>query len=81
MSGVKSLTLENIEPSSCMVARVFGGSLASIPSKELDKEIISRSANESDPLRLIESIGKAAKDVKNSDLPENATDITALFNW
>lgn len=80
MSGVKSLTLENIEPSSCMVARVFGGSLASIPSKELDKEIISRSANESDPLRLIESM-PAAKDVKNSDLPENATDITALFNW
>lgn len=81
MSRVKSLTLENREPSSCMVANVLGGSLASIPSKALDKEIISRSAYESDPLTLVESIGKADKEVKNRDLPANAIDVTALFNW
>lgn len=36
----EALTLEKMEPSSCIVARVLGGSLASIPSNALDNEII-----------------------------------------
>lgn len=81
MSLVKSLTLENREPSSCIVAKVFGGSLASIPSKALLNEIIKRSAYESDPLAIVDSMGMVDKDVKNNDLPTNAMDVTAVFNW
>ena len=47
------LTLENMEPINCMVAKVLGGSLASIPSNALDNESIISSMNSSPPSRSI----------------------------
>lgn len=74
------ITLENMEPMSCIVARVLGGSLASIPSKALVSDIIRRSLNMSASLTSSVSIDDEDKDIKNSDLPEKATDVTAVFN-
>ena len=71
------ITLENMEPMSCMVARVLGGSLASIPSKAFVSDIIKRSRNMS---ASSVSIDEEDKDMKNSDRPEKATDVTAVFN-
>lgn len=74
------LTLENMEPINCMVAKVLGGSLASIPSNALDNEIDRRSMNTSAPARSSD-FAEVDKDVRNSDRPANATDVTAVFNW
>lgn len=41
------LTLEKMEPINCIVANVFGGSLASIPSNAFVKEIRRTFVNES----------------------------------
>lgn len=78
------LTLENIEPINCIVAKVLGGSLASIPSNALDNETMSNSMNSSPDSPLSTSIGftvEVDKDWRNSERPTNATDITATCNW
>ena len=72
------LTLEKMEPISCMVAKVLGGSLASIPSNTLDNETIKRSVNSS-PLSTDST--EVDWEVRNSERPTNATDITAIFSW
>lgn len=74
------LTLENKEPISCIVAKVLGGSLASIPSNALDKEIIIRSTSESERSTMSKAMDEADI-VRSSDRPAYATDVTALFNW
>lgn len=74
------LTLENIEPINCMVARVLGGSLASIPSSALDNESIKSSIKSLSPSRSTAFTAEADRDVRNSERPTNATDITAIFN-
>lgn len=76
----EALTLEKMEPSSCIVAKVLGGSLASIPSNALDNEIIRISLNTSKPLVSSVFIDKSDKGERNNDRPANATDITAVFN-
>lgn len=63
-----------------MVAKVLGGSLASIPSNALDKEIIRRSTNELAPLTSARFTERSLRLAINSDRPANATDATALFN-
>lgn len=71
-----------MDPINCMVANVFGGSLASMPSSALDNETTIRSMNA--PSLPPISTGfkeEADRDVKNSERPTNATDITAVFNW
>lgn len=75
------LTLENREPINCMVARVLGGSLASIPSKALDSDTMRRLTNSSSASRSADLTAEADKDVRNNGRPTNATDITAVFNW
>ena len=70
-----------MEPISCMVAKVLGGSLASMPSSALDNEIIKRSMNPSAPPTSFGFTREDDKDVRNSDRPANATDVTAAFNW
>jgi len=79
---VKELTLENMEPISCIVAKVLGGSLASIPSNAFDREIPIRSRNilsSTSPPRSCD----LAVDMEDCriDRPANATDIIAVFNW
>lgn len=74
------LTLENMEPINCMVAKVLGGSLASMPSNALVNEIDRRSMNTSAPARSSD-FPEADKDVRNNDRPANAIDVTAVFNW
>lgn len=74
------LTLENKEPISCIVAKVLGGSLASIPSNALDKEIIIRSTSESERSTMSKAMDEADI-VRRRDRPAYATDVTALFNW
>jgi len=49
MSKSWKLTFENMEPINCMVAKVLGGSLASMPSNALDNETPTRSTNVSSP--------------------------------
>jgi hypothetical protein len=63
-----------------MVAKVLGGSLASIPSNALDNETIKRSVNMSPPSISTGSTG-ADREVRNSERPTNATDIKAIFSW
>lgn len=75
------LTLENIEPINCIVAKVFGGSLASIPANAFDKDIIRSSTYKpSPPSRSAGFIVEVDRDVRNRERPANATDITAVFN-
>lgn len=74
------LTFENIEPINCKVAKVLGGSLASMPSNALDNEIIKRSRKVSS-LPPKSTSFEVDKDVRNNERPANATDMTAVFNW
>jgi hypothetical protein len=76
-----ALTLENMEPINCMVANVLGGSLASIPSKALDSEIVKRSTYASSPPPQSSCFPRVERDVRHRERPANATDITAVFNW
>jgi len=68
-----------MEPINCMVAKVFGGSLASMPNNAFDKEITKRSINE-----LTQSgssdFSTDDKEVKSKDRPVYATDVTAVFS-
>lgn len=76
------LTLEKMEPINCIVARVLGGSLASIPSNAFDNDIIRRLMNVSSaPPRSTGSTEPLDRDVKKRERPANATDITAVFSW
>ena len=75
------LTLENIEPINCIVAKVFGGSLASIPSNALDNETIRRLMNTIPPSGWTEFIEEDDKDMSSSERPTYAMDTTATSNW
>jgi hypothetical protein len=75
------LTLENMEPINCMVAKVLGGSLASIPSNALDNETIRRLMNTFPPPRWTGFIEEDDRDVRSSERPTNAVDITTISNW
>lgn len=82
VSESHALTLEKMEPINCIVANVFGGSLASMPSSALDNETTTRSMNAPSPSPRSTGFKEDAdRDVKNSERPTNATDITAIFNW
>lgn len=79
--GLK-LTLEKMEPINCIVAKVLGGSLASIPSSAFDNEIMRRAMNVSSPPSKSADLTELLdRDVKKRERPANATDITAVFNW
>lgn len=74
------LTLENMEPISCMVAKVFGGSLASIPSNALDRDTIRRSMRASAVSRSL-VCWAAETEERSRARPAYATDVTAVFSW
>lgn len=76
------LTLENMEPINCMVAKVLGGSLASIPANAFDNDIIRSSMKAtSPPPRSAGCTEEVDREVRNSERPAKATDVTAVFNW
>lgn len=75
------LTLENIEPINCIVAKVLGGSFASIPSNALDSETTRRSMNSSPLPGSTGFTAELDRDERNNERPTNATDITAICNW
>jgi hypothetical protein len=64
-----------------MVANVLGGSLASIPSKAFDNEIVRRSTYASSPPPQSSCLPILERDVRHRERPAYATDITAVFNW
>lgn len=76
----EALTLEKMEPSSCIVAKVLGGSLASIPSNALDNDIIRISLKTSKPLIPSVFMDESDKGERNNERPANATEVTAVFN-
>lgn len=80
-SRLKERTLEKMDPISCIVAKVLGGSLASIPSNALDREIPIRSRNTLSSISPPSSCLAVDMEDCRIDRPANATDIIAVFNW
>lgn len=70
-----------MEPINCMVARVLGGSLASMPSNELDKELNIRLANTSAFSRVSKTGEESPKEERQRARPAKATEQTAVFSW
>lgn len=70
-----------MEPINCMVAKLFGGSLASMPNRAFDNEMTKRSIHELGPSESSDLSTADERDVKNKDRPAYATDVIAVFNW
>lgn len=73
--------MEKMEPINCMLAKVLGGSFASMPSNALDNDSTKRSIKDSSLLLSSSFTVEDDREVRNKARPAYATDVTADFSW